>query len=196
MSILFYIIGASGAGKDTLMNYARATINGDKAVIFSHRYITRPPGNSNENHVHLTAAEFNLRIEAGFFALHWESHGNHYGIGTEIDNWLEKGCNVVLNGSREYLPVARQLYPKMTVILIEASPETIINRLSSRGRETAEEIEKRIRRTREINADPGNCIKVYNNDTIESAGEELIKILSSQRENLILPAFSMEKSVG
>jgi len=194
MSTLFYVIGASGAGKDTLMNYARTTINGEKAVIFAHRYITRPSNNGNESHVHLTAPEFKLRIEAGFFALHWESHGNHYGIGTEIDTWMEKGCNVVVNGSREYLPVAQQRYPEMIVILVEASPETISSRLAGRGRETAEEIEKRIRRSSQINCNLSNCIKIQNNDSVENAGDELIKIICSQSESVTLPAFPMLKS--
>jgi len=194
MSTLFYVIGASGVGKDTLMNYARTKINGEKPVIFAHRYISRPPGNGNENHVHLTISEFKLRLGAGFFALHWESHGNLYGIGAEINTWLEKGCNVVLNGSREYLPVAQQRYPEMTVILIEATPETISSRLAGRGRETAEEIEKRIRRSSQLNCDLSNCIKIQNNGSIENAGDELINIISSEPENLILPALSMEKS--
>ncbi len=189
MSTLFYVIGASGAGKDTLMNYARTKINGEKPVIFAHRYITRPPNNGNENHVHLTAPEFKLRIEAGFFALHWESHGNHYGIGTEINAWMEKGCNVVVNGSREYLPFAEQRYPEMTVILVEASPETISSRLAGRGRETTEEIEKRIRRSSQLNCDLSNCIKIQNDDSIENAGDELVRIISGQHKHLISPVF-------
>ncbi len=178
MSRLFYVIGASGAGKDTLMNYARTKINGLQPVIFAHRYITRPPFTGNENHVSLSGEEFKSRIKANLFALYWESHGNYYGIGNEINTWMEKGYNVVVNGSRQYLPVAQQLYPGMKVILIDASPEIINDRLSSRGREDANEIEKRIARTAEISADLGNCIKIQNDGTVEDAGDELIGIIS------------------
>ncbi len=181
MNKLFYVIGASGAGKDTLMNYARVKINGEKPVIFAHRYITRPTDGGNENHVHLTPEEFIPRANAGFFALHWESHGRYYGIGTEINNWLAKGFNVVVNGSRQYLPVAQQLYPEMIVVLIEASPAVIAQRLAGRGRETADEIEARIRRTDEINCDLSNCIKIQNNDVIGAAGDELANVISPFR---------------
>jgi len=177
MSKLFYVIGASGAGKDTLMNYARTIINGSEKIIFAHRYITRPPFTGNENHIYLTAEEFKSRIENNLFALYWESHAQFYGIGTEINNWLEKGFNVVVNGSRQYLPTARKNYPDMIVVLVEASPEIINRRLHSRGRENAMEIEKRINRTTEISADLKNCIKIQNDGAIIDAGEELVNII-------------------
>ena len=177
MNKLFYIIGASGAGKDTLINYARTKINGSDPVIFAHRYITRPPHAGNENHVCLSNEEFQLRIKANLFAMYWEGHGNFYGLGREINSWLENGFNVVVNGSRQYLPVAKQIYPDMKVILIEASQETINQRLSSRGREDTGAIEKRIARTSEISSDLENCIKLQNNGTVEDAGNELVNII-------------------
>jgi len=182
MSKLFYVIGASGAGKDTLMNYARETISGSEKTIFAHRYITRPPFTGNENHVHLSTAEFGLRIENNLFALYWQSHAQFYGIGTEINTWLKQGFNVVVNGSRQYLPIARQLYPNLVVILIEVSPEVIALRLASRGRENAADIEKRIARTAEISTGIENCIKIQNDGAIENAGDELINVISLNQE--------------
>jgi len=182
MSKLFYVIGASGAGKDTLINFARTRINGVEKVIFAHRYITRPPFSGNENHVHLTEEEFKARINANLFALHWESHGKYYGIGTEINSWMENGFNVVVNGSRQYLPVAQQIYPDITVILIDASPEVINQRLNNRGREDAGEIAKRIMRTADINSDLTNCIRIVNDSTVEDAGEELVNIIALKQK--------------
>ena len=175
---LFYIIGASGAGKDTLMTYARNQLNGSKNVAFAHRYITRDPFAGNENHVHLTTEEFKARREAGFFALHWESHDNCYGIGIEINNWLQLGYNVVVNGSREYLPIARELYPEIITVLIAASEEVLINRLNNRGRENAAQITERIKRTQQIQTDLSDCIKILNDYTVEVAGDELVRVIS------------------
>ena len=177
MSNLLYVIGASGAGKDTLINYARTRINGSENVVFAHRYITRPPFTGNENHIYLSEEEFKLRRKASLFALHWESHGKYYGIGREINSWMENGFNVVVNGSREYLPIAQQLYPYMKVILIDASPEVISQRLSERGREDVTEIKKRIARTAEISTDLDNCIKILNDTAVEDAGDELVNII-------------------
>ena len=178
MSKLFYVIGASGAGKDTLMNYARQKVDARAKVLFAHRYITRPPFDGAENHVSLSNEEFELRRDAGLFALHWGSHGKYYGIGAEVDLWLKNGFNVIVNGSREYLPIARQFYPGIIAILIECSPETLVQRLAARGRESAEEIEKRIARSAQINADPENCIKIWNDSTIEDAGNELVRLIT------------------
>jgi ribose 1,5-bisphosphokinase len=178
MSQLFYVIGASGAGKDTLMNYARIRINGSKQVIFAHRYITRPAFTGNENHIYLNTEEFKARINADLFAMHWESHGQHYGIGSEINNWIQKGFKVIVNGSRQYLTVAKQLFPDMTVILIDANLENISLRLASRGRENAVEIKKRIARTLEIDTDLQNYILIQNDGAIEDAGDELIRVIS------------------
>jgi ribose 1,5-bisphosphokinase len=178
MGKLYYIIGASGAGKDTLINYARTQIDGNENVIFAHRYITRPPFTGSENHISLSKEEFQQRVKANLFALHWASHGNFYGIGREINTWIESGFNVVVNGSREYLPVARQRYPGMEVVLITASEEVINQRLVNRGREDAGEIKKRIARTSEINTDLENCIKIQNDSTVEDAGDILINTIS------------------
>ena len=107
---LFYVVGASGSGKDSLMRYGRQRLAGDSNVIFAHRYITRPVELHGENHVALTDSEFDARLAAGFFAMNWSSHGLRYGIGREINLWLAKGCNVVMNGSRAYLIEARRSY--------------------------------------------------------------------------------------
>ncbi|MGZ5147587.1 MAG: phosphonate metabolism protein/1,5-bisphosphokinase (PRPP-forming) PhnN, partial [Burkholderiales bacterium] len=108
---LFYVVGASGVGKDTLMQYARDTLHDEHAVLFAHRYITRPAGAGGENHVALTAQEFEVRKRHGLFAMTWQSHGLHYAIGIEIDIWLAKGLTVVVNGSRAYISAARRRYP-------------------------------------------------------------------------------------
>jgi ribose 1,5-bisphosphokinase len=187
MSKLFYVIGASGAGKDTLMNYARTSINGAEPVIFAHRYITRPPNSGNENHVYLSEEEFKMRINAGFFALHWESHGKYYGIGMEINRYMTSGFNVVVNGSRQYLPVARLLYPELTVILIDASPEIIVQRLAGRGRENGAEIEKRIARSAEITTDLRNCITITNDGEIAAAGDQLVNLLIKTEKLAVQP---------
>lgn len=171
MGKLLYVIGASGAGKDTLMNYARERINGAEKVIFVHRYITRPPFSGNENHVHLTEQEFKTRQHAGLFALHWESHGKFYGIGAEINSFMDSGFSVVVNGSRHYLPVAQQLYPKLAVVMVDASPDIINERLIKRGCENEEEIQKRIARTAQINPVVKNCITILNNGAVEVARE-------------------------
>ena len=175
MAQLFYIIGASGVGKDSLMQYARQAINGSAPLVFAHRYITRPP-ESNENHIHLTPEEFISRRDGGLFALQWESHGLSYGIGREIDLWMGKGFHVVVNGSRAYLPEARKIYPQLVPVMIEADPEIIRQRLEGRGRETPGEIEKRLlRKPPEPTED---LVTIRNDGTLREGGAALVALLT------------------
>jgi ribose 1,5-bisphosphokinase len=175
MPQLIYIIGASGVGKDSLMHYARGQLNGSMPIVFAHRYITRSITEGSENHIVLTVEEFRNRKTGGLFALDWESHGLYYGIGIEIDAWLEKGFHVVVNGSRQYLPIARERYPDMIPVVIEADAEVIRRRLESRGREKSEEIENRIKRQPPL--DIAGLIRISNNGLLEEGGEKLTGVL-------------------
>ena len=175
MSKLIYIVGASGVGKDSLMHYARQRLNGSEPILFAHRYITRPVTESSENHVALTPEEFQVRKAGGLFALDWESHGLYYGIGREINDWMINGFHVVVNGSRQYLPIAKERYPHLVTIVIEADPEIIFHRLQNRGREDAADIANRIRRQPPL--DKAGLISIANNGLLGEAGETLVRVL-------------------
>jgi ribose 1,5-bisphosphokinase len=150
-------------------------------VVFAHRYITRPAEPHGENHIFLSNAEFDARLSAGLFAMYWNSHGLRYGIGGEIDLWLAKGCNVVVNGSREYLPEARRRYPKLVIVLVAVSAKTLEARLRARGRETEEQIAQRILRASQFPPPEGHLEIIDNNEALNVAGDHLVTLLSAQR---------------
>jgi len=176
---LIYVVGASGSGKDTLIKNARGVIANEKLpVLFAHRYITRPVELSGENHISLSKEEFLLRLNRGFFALHWESHGNYYGIGCEINEWLKEDQWVIVNGSRGYLPQARQRYPEMQILLVETSYEKLKERLIARGRENMEEIEKRLKQALELDLNYPNVIKINNDGYIEDTVHAFLQAIS------------------
>ncbi|PKO73876.1 MAG: phosphonate metabolism protein/1,5-bisphosphokinase (PRPP-forming) PhnN [Betaproteobacteria bacterium HGW-Betaproteobacteria-17] len=177
---LFYVIGPSGSGKDSLMRYARARLADNPGVVFAHRYITRPVELQGENHIALTETEFDSRLAAGLFAMHWSSHGLRYGIGREIDVWLTKGCNVVMNGSREYLQQAREHYPELAAVWVEVSSEVLKARLQARGRENATQIAARVARAAQFRLDNGGAYVVRNDGPLEQAGEQLRALIGSK----------------
>jgi ribose 1,5-bisphosphokinase len=186
--VLCYIIGPSGSGKDSLMRYARDRINGAAGVIFAHRYITRPAEPQGENHVVLSEGEFQARAAAGLFAMHWRSHGLRYGIGCELGQWLGAGFKVVVNGSRSYLPEARQRYPRLFAVLIDADPAVIASRLRARGRETGDEVALRLDRNAKF-PDLGGGITVIRNDNeVSEGGERLVQLLSGLADSARLGA--------
>ena len=173
---LVYVVGASGSGKDSLINHARAGLAG-RPVAFARRHITRDAAAGGEDHYSLSRDEFEVRSSRGAFALQWRSNGHCYGIGTEIDHWLAQGMTVVVNGSREYLDRAREIYPDLTVVWISASAETLRVRLSARGREDAEAVEQRLRRAAQY-APPPEAILIANDGALGAAGDTLVGVLS------------------
>jgi ribose 1,5-bisphosphokinase len=181
MSRLLYIVGASGVGKDSVMAYARDRLDPDAQVAFAHRYITRPADAGGENHIFLTRSEFRLRRSKGCFCLDWESHGHLYGVGMEATLWLAAGIVVVANGSRAYLPEARQRVRGLLPVEIRATGEVLADRLARRGRESPAEIRTRIERASALELDEPDVVVIDNSGPIEVAGSALLALIQATR---------------
>lgn len=171
---LYYVIGPSGVGKDSILNYCRANQGGVK-LVFIHRYITRKAKEGNENHIELSIQEFIKRKHAQMFAMDWMANGLMYGIGKELDIFLENGFDVIMNGSRGYLPTALKAYPDLQVVLIQADLKILEQRIRLRGRETEEEIKNRLARAEAFVINAPNQVVIYNNSTVEEAAELLFQ---------------------
>ena len=178
-SRLFYVVGASGSGKDSLIRYVRQRLEGDGSIVFAHRYITRPVEMDGENHVALSEAEFASRLEGGLFSMNWDSHGHRYGIGYEIDFWLAKGFHAVVNGSRAYLNEACRRYPALEVVWIDVSTHVLEERLAARGRETRQQIAARIERASQFSRG-SNANVIRNDGALHEAGEALLALIANK----------------
>jgi ribose 1,5-bisphosphokinase len=173
---LIYVMGPSGAGKDSVIACARRM--GDPArLAVAHRYITRPPRLDAENHIALSEVEFAARRRAGWFALWWNSHGLSYGIGREIDLWLVGGVAVLVNGSRAYLAEAVARYPDLLPVLVTAAPEIRRSRLLARERESANEIAARLDRRIDAMPDHPELVTIDNSGALEKGSRALLGLL-------------------
>jgi ribose 1,5-bisphosphokinase len=180
-SELFYLMGASGSGKDTLLRCVRTRMAPEAPIRFARRYVTRPSGQDGENHIGVTEIEFESLLRNGRFAMHWTSHGLRYGIGIEISRWLEDGFDVVVNGSRRYFSEAARMYPNIIPVSISVSEKLLRERLRQRGRESAAEIEERLVRARAVSGPVQHprLITIDNNGPLEEACRKLIAVLTS-----------------
>lgn len=140
--MLVLVVGPSGAGKDTLLDAARAALANDNRFRFVRRIITRPADAGGEAHEAVTEAEF----AACDFALSWQAHGLHYGIPADISADLAARRVVVANVSRGVITDAARRF-RVQVIEITAPPEVLAARLASRGRESAADVATRLART-------------------------------------------------
>ncbi|WP_027799017.1 phosphonate metabolism protein/1,5-bisphosphokinase (PRPP-forming) PhnN [Paraburkholderia dilworthii] len=172
---LIYVMGPSGAGKDSLLGFMRERIGSQ--VLFAHRYITRPVS-EGENHVALTHDEFAARLASGVFSMHWQSHGLHYGIGVEIDAWLARGLMVVVNGSREHAPAALERYPHTQFVHIHANQTVLAARLERRGREDSQQMEARLARRPALVLPHEAQITTINSGLLADAGEQLLAAIN------------------
>jgi ribose 1,5-bisphosphokinase len=110
--------------------------------------------------------------------LSWQANGLHYGIPSEIDEWLAQGFDVLVNGSRGYLAQARQRYPDLLAVLLTVSDQALRQRLLARGRESLDEIEARLQRNAVfagdlVACDPGVFV-LDNSGALAHSVEQLI----------------------
>jgi ribose 1,5-bisphosphokinase len=146
----YYLIGPSGAGKDSLLGAIREQAATAPGLRVARRYITRSPRAGDERHIEITAADFERARRDGEYLFAWQSHGYGYAVGRQVLDWLAAGDDVIVNGSRAYLETALAIYPWLLPVWMTVADGLLRERLAARGRESAEQIEARLRRNREL----------------------------------------------
>ena len=146
---LIYLMGPSGSGKDSLIDAARESLLAQGCYI-AKRIITRSRDAGGEDAEAVSVTEFAALEAQGAFAMSWQANGLAYGIPKQIEAWLNAGHNVLVNGSRAYLPEAQLRFAKVRPILLTVNDEVLRKRLIARGRESIEDIEARLSRNRTL----------------------------------------------
>ncbi len=141
--MLVLVVGPSGAGKDTLIDGARAALGGDARFRFVRRVATRPMEPGGEA---VSEKVFFARRDAGGFALHWRANGFHYGIPADIALDMAAARVVVVNISRALIAEAAQRFP-VRVVEVMAPPDILARRLAARGRQDAVDMARRLGRS-------------------------------------------------
>ena len=138
---LIAVVGPSGVGKDSLLTGAREKL---PQIHFVQRIITRAADAGGEDHRAVAPEEFAMLRQSGDLWFYWQAHGLEYGIPIDARRLVLRGHSVVFNGSRNALVEQRRLWPDMKVIWVTANRELREARLSSRGRESLEDIGNRL----------------------------------------------------
>lgn len=168
------IVGPSGAGKDTLMDAARAALADDARFHFVRRVITRPQMPGAEDHDSLDETAFLKAAGEGAFALHWQAHGLSYGLPKSLDDEIATGTVVIANVSRRVLGDIRKLYPQRSVVVITARSDVLAERLASRGRESREEIALRLSREVSFDDSAEDVVTIDNSGDVGTSTEALL----------------------
>ena len=178
-----FIVGPSGAGKDTLMDYARAHLPQDGAFLFVRRMITRPAQAQSEDHDSCSVDEFETAQKTGAFALVWQSHGLHYGLPVSMLADMQRGVTVIANISRTKVEEAEALAKahgcRATLVTITASPDILLSRLTARGRESAQDIAARLKRETPCATHYARAVTILNDGAVEEAGQALVEAIKT-----------------
>lgn len=159
---LIFLIGPSGSGKDSLINASRTQLAA-AGVQIARRVITRSAEAKGEAAHGVSAERFAQLREAGAFAMHWRANGLEYGIAAQVDQWLAQGHSVLVNGSRAYLPAARERYPDLLAVCLDVQPEVLRERLLARGRETPEQVDLRLARNAQLQLQAAPSVHLLDN---------------------------------
>ncbi|MBZ9738191.1 MULTISPECIES: phosphonate metabolism protein/1,5-bisphosphokinase (PRPP-forming) PhnN [unclassified Mesorhizobium] len=171
------VVGPSGAGKDTVIGYAKALFADETQLEFVRRVITRPSDAASEDHDTLADAAFAEAEADGAFAVSWEAHGLRYGLPADVDWSVSNGHVAVANVSRAIIPTLRERYANLAIVEITASPEVLAERLAMRGRESRGEVLARLARGANVTLSGPGVTSIDNSGPREVAGERFAEVL-------------------
>jgi guanylate kinase len=180
---LFIVSAPSGAGKTSLL---RALVGHDEHIRISVSHTTRGkrPGEWDGVDYHFVNQEqFLQMIKDGEFLEHALVFDHYYGTSEqEVQKELDKGMDVILEidwqGAQQ---VRKRVQDTVSIFILPPSRESLYQRLTERGQDSAEVIEKRYQDARnEISHYPEFDYLVIN-DVFDRAVDELRAIVISQR---------------
>lgn len=141
----FFVVGPSGAGKDSLIAGVQPLLK-PGAFVLARRVITREAMADAEDHDSCSESSFLERQKNGDFLITWQAHGLYYGLPKSLLEHIARGVHVIANGSRNMIEALQHAIPSLRVIEVTAPKEVLRARLTSRKRESAQDIEQRLQR--------------------------------------------------
>lgn len=183
---LFIVTAASGTGKTSLVKQLIATTN-DLAVSISHSSRTPRPGEIDGQHYHFVSRdEFAEMIKNGEFLEHAEVFDNFYGTAEKsVDYMLANGLDVILEIDWQGALQVQKIRPDAVMIFIlPPDRQSLRQRLSNRGQDSQEVIEKRLSGSVYEMSQYVNFDYIVINDNFDVALAELKSIVLANRLSL------------
>lgn len=195
---LVVLVGPSAVGKSTVVGRLRDLV---PDLWFSISATTRDPrpGEVDGHDYHfVTRPDFDVMIDRGEL-LEWaDIHGGLQRSGTPaapVQNALESGLPVLLEvdlvGSRN---VRAAMPEAITVFLAPPSWDELVQRLTGRGTESADAIERRLATARTEMDARDEFQHVIVNDDVDVAAEQLVNLLVGPPSNETAQAHTAQES--
>ena len=182
--MLLVISGPSGAGKGTLYNRVLAA---DPTFTFSVSYTTRGPRPGEvdgKDYCFVTEEQFRQMLDRDGFLEHAEVHGHLYGTPRQpVLDALEAGRSVMLDiDPQGALQVMDKMPDCVSVFILPPSFAELRRRLTGRGTEKPEEVERRLHNARGEVKLMGKYQYLVVNDDLEAAYRTLQGIVDAEKQ--------------
>ena len=182
---LIVLCGPAGVGKSTIARQLVDSIGARYAVSATTRD-QRPGDDKGKIYEYIDQSEFFRRLDADQFLEYAQVHGQYYGTPRHptLDD-LSAGKDVLLDIDVQGALQLRYQYPDSLLIFILPPDEpTLLERMQSRARDSAEEITRRFRAAkREIHMAKGSRAfdHMVINDDLDRAVSEIRRIISNKK---------------
>jgi guanylate kinase len=183
---LFIIAAPSGGGKTSLVN---ALLKRDPRLVLSISHTTRParPGETDGQHYHfITEPEYERMVKNGEFLEHAQVFDYHYGTSRDsVTSQLEQDRDVILEIDWQGARQVRRVFPDCCpIFIIPPSLEALRSRLTGRGQDSAQVIQRRMRDAQAEISHWAEFDHLIVNDNFDKALEGLITIMNDHRKGL------------
>ena len=183
--LLIVLCGPSGVGKSTISRLLEKRMHVSYTVSATTRQ-KKPQDDDGKRYDHISRDEFFRRLDHDEFLEYAQVYDDYYGTPKHPAlDYLGEGKDVLLEIDVQGALQVRYQYPDvLEIFILPPSRETLLQRLNDRGRDTAEDINKRYRAARrEISMAKGSRAFDYMvfNDDLERAVGEIMNIIKNER---------------
>jgi guanylate kinase len=183
--ILLVLVGPSGVGKSTIARKLTSGLN----LCYVISATTRPkkPGDENgKTYDHVSREEFLARLDADAFLEYASVYDDYYATPKQPTlSWIADGRDVLLEiDVQGALQVRYHYSDALLVFILPPSEGTLLQRLTDRGRDKPEEIQRRFRSAkREIHMARGSRAFDFMvvNDDLDRATAEIIMLVNQKK---------------
>ncbi|MBQ7724265.1 MAG: guanylate kinase [Lachnospiraceae bacterium] len=179
--ILIVVSGFAGAGKGTIMNKLIEEYPGYALSVSATSRAPREGEKEGVNYFYKTREEFEEMIKNDELLEHAEYVGNYYGTPRAfVEKKLDEGMNVLLEIEIQGAMQIKKAFPDaLLVFIMPPSAKILKERLTNRGTETPEVIDKRMKRAREESEGIESYDFIVINDEVDKCTALLHNIILS-----------------